>query len=101
MKKDAFYVYMLASQRYGTLYIGVTSDLMKRMWEHRSGAIKGFTQKYKVHNLVWYERHETAESAIKRERNMKEWKRLWKIELIEKSNPTWADLYPNLARKAN
>ncbi len=100
-QKEAFYVYILASKRYGTLYIGMTLNLLKRIWEHKSGEIEGFTKKYKVDQLVWYERHETAESAIKRERNMKEWKRQWKIELIEKSNPYWHDLYTNLAKRAN
>jgi putative endonuclease len=98
MQKEAFYVYILASKRYGTLYIGVTSDLMKRIWEHKNGVVAGFTKKYKVHQLVWYERHESAESAMKRERNMKEWQRKWKIELIEKSNPHWVDLYESLKR---
>ncbi len=98
--KEAFYVYMLASRRYGTLYVGMSSNLMKRIWDHKSGEISGFTKKYKVHSLVWYERHETAESAIKRERNLKEWKRQWKVELIEKSNPEWFDLYPDLVNKA-
>ncbi len=94
-KKD-FYVYILASKRNGTLYIGVTSNLIKRIWEHKNGIIKGFTEKYKVSQLVYYEHHEIAESALKRERNMKEWKRAWKVELIEKINPNWYDLYPDL-----
>jgi len=75
------------------LYIGVTSDLVKRLWEHRGGFVEGFTQRYRVHRLVWFERHETMESAISREKAMKEWKRAWKIELIEEANPEWRDLY--------
>lgn len=100
-KKESFYVYILASKRYGTLYIGMTSDLIKRVWEQKNGIIEGFTKKYNVHQLVYYERHERAETAIKRERNMKEWKRAWKIKLIEKDNPNWWDLYPSLAKRAN
>src|SRR5690606_17514262 len=85
-------VYMLASQRNGTLYVGVTSDLVKRIWEHKNNAVKGFTQKYNVHNLVWYEQHGTMDSAINREKAIKEWKRRWKLELIETTNPEWRDL---------
>jgi putative endonuclease len=89
-------VYIMASQRNGTLYIGVTSDLVKRVWEHKSGFIEGFTKRHQVHNLVWYEIHENMESAIIREKQLKEWKRQWKLELIEKSNPYWNDLYPTI-----
>ena len=89
-------VYLLASQRNGTLYAGVTSDLVKRIWEHRSGDIPGFTKRYCIHVLVWYELHETMESAIVREKAIKEWKRQWKLELIEATNPQWRDLYPDL-----
>lgn len=96
MKEKNFCVYMLASKRYGTLYIGVTSDLPKRISEHKHGLVDGFTKKHKVCNLVYYEQHENAESAIKRERNMKEWKRDWKIELVEKDNPNWWDLSENI-----
>jgi putative endonuclease len=84
-------VYILASQRNGTLYVGVTSDLVKRVWKHRSDLADGFTKQYQVHTLVWYEVHETMESAITREKNIKAWKRLWKLELIEKLNPGWID----------
>ena len=101
MEKEFFYVYIMASKRYGTLYIGLTSNLSKRVYEHKNGLIEGFTKKYKVHQLVWYERHGTAESGIKRERNMKEWKRQWKIELIEQSNPNWYDLSEGVLRRAN
>jgi putative endonuclease len=90
------YVYILASKRNGTLYIGVTSDLIKRVWEHKSDFVEGFTKQYQVHNLVWHEMHETMETAIIREKQLKEWKRDWKIELIEKSNPYWNDLYKTI-----
>ena len=86
-------VYILASKRNGTLYIGVTSDLTKRVWEHKNDLVEGFTKRYGVHRLVWYEPHESMESAIKREKSIKEWKRVWKLELIESSNPDWEDLY--------
>ena len=90
------YVYILASERNGTLYIGVTSDLVKRVWEHKSDFVEGFTKQHQVHTLVWYEMHGNMESAITREKQLKEWKRQWKIELIEKSNPYWNDLYPTI-----
>jgi putative endonuclease len=87
---------MLASRRNGTLYVGVTSDLIKRVWEHKNDAAEGFTRKYRVHTLVWYEVHETMESAISREKTIKGWRRQWKLELIEKGNPQWTDLYDTL-----
>ena len=86
-------VYILSSKRNGTLYIGVTSDLIQRVWQHKNDFVDGFTNRYGVHNLVWYEVHETMESAIIREKAFKRWKRAWKLELIEKSNPAWRDLY--------
>ena len=89
-------VYILCSRHHGTLYIGVTSDLVKRVWEHRSGFVEGFTKRYNVHRLVWFETHETMESAICREKALKEWKRLWKIQLIEEANPSWRDLYSKI-----
>ncbi len=89
-------VYMLASERNGTLYIGVTSNLVKRLHEHETAVVPGFTKKYQVHTLVWYEIHETMESAIVREKQMKKWNRSWKIELIEEANPGWKDLYANI-----
>ncbi len=89
-------VYILASKRNGTLYIGVTSNLIKRIWEHKNNLVQGFTKQYNVHDLVWYERHENMESAIAREKMLKEWKRIWKLELIESSNPDWSDLYNTL-----
>ena len=91
-----FWVYMLASQKNGTLYVGSTDNLAKRVWEHKEEIYKGFTTEYGVKRLVWYEVHETRESAFVRERQMKKWKRGWKIELIEKENPAWVDLYETL-----
>src|SRR5262245_45861336 len=88
-----FYVYILASRRNGTLYTGVTSNLPRRAWEHREGVVKGFTKSHNVKRLVFVELHATAESAIKREKAIKSWPRKWKIELIEKDNPEWFDLY--------
>lgn len=93
-----FYVYILASMRNGTLYTGSTDDLAKRVWEHKEKIIKGFTSKYGVDKLVWYEVHDTREAAFRRERQIKEWKRAWKLELIEKHNPEWKDLYETLNR---
>lgn len=89
-------VYILASKRNGTLYVGVTSDLVKRAWEHKNDFVEGFTKRYSVHDLVWYEVHETMASAIAREKTIKAWKRAWKMELIEKSNFGWRDLYSEL-----
>jgi putative endonuclease len=89
-------VYILASKRNGTLYTGVTSNLIKRVWEHKNDLVEGFTSKYGVHTLVWYELHETMESAIQREKAIKNWKRAWKKKTIEELNPRWGDLYPNL-----
>ena len=89
-------VYLLASKPNGTLYTGVTSDLVKRVWQHKQHAIEGFTRKYKVGSLVWYEVHDTMASAISREKAIKSWKRAWKIELIESRNPLWRDLYREL-----
>ena len=96
MEKQSF-VYMLASRPYGTLYIGVTSDLIKRVWQHKEGFVQGFTQKYKVKNLVWYEIHTDIVEAITREKQIKEWRRDWKIKLIQSTNPGWQGLYPTLA----
>ena len=91
-----YYVYILASRKNGTLYIGVTSDLIKRIWEHKYNVVKGFTQKYNVHILVYFEQHETIEQAIMREKQLKKWNRYWKIKLINTMNPTWSDLYPSI-----
>jgi len=94
MKNPA--VYILASQRNGTLYIGVTSDLVKRIWQHKEGAIDGFTSQYGVKKLVWFEQHETMESAIHKEKVMKKWLREWKLKTIESTNPEWNDLWPQV-----
>jgi len=91
MKK--FYVYILCNKRNGTLYAGITSDLIKRIYEHKNNLVEGFTQKYNVHRLVWYEIHETAGTAISREKQIKAWKRQWKLRLIEENKPEWNDLY--------
>ena len=89
-------VYLLASQRNGTLYIGVTSNLIQRIWQHREGLVEGFTKKYGVKTLVWYEQHATMESAIAREKALKKWNRAWKLKLIEETNPQWRDLWPEI-----
>lgn len=89
-------VYLLASRQRGTLYIGVTSDLIQRVWQHKHDQASGFTKKYGIHILVWYEMHATMESAISREKSLKAWKRAWKIELVESSNPEWRDLYGDI-----
>ncbi|WP_114239757.1 GIY-YIG nuclease family protein [Dyella sp. C9] len=89
-------VYILASHRNGTLYTGVTSNLPARIWQHRSDVVEGFSQRYKVHKLVWYEMHESMESAIRREKAIKKWMRTWKLELIERTNPYWHDLYAEI-----
>lgn len=94
--KDHFYVYILASQRNGTLYIGVTSNLQKRIFEHKSEITGGFTTEYGVKTLVYYEVFDDFENAVTREKNIKAWKRDWKLELIEKSNPNWRDLYNDI-----
>ena len=89
-------VYILASKRNGTLYIGVTSDLPGRIYEHREGLTAGFTRRYAVKHLVWYENHQRIEDAIQREKSLKRWVRKWKRALIEKTNPQWNDLYPEM-----
>ncbi len=91
-----YYVYILASRRNGTLYIGVTNNLARRTYEHRENLVEGFTKKYEVHRLVYFEEHADIRAAIQREKNMKHWKRAWKIALIEKENPDWLDLYETL-----
>jgi putative endonuclease len=92
----SFFVYILASRRNGTLYIGMTDDLARRVWEHRTGAVPGFTSKYGVKMLVWFELHESRETAFQRERQLKKWKRAWKLQLIEQLNPEWRDLFDDL-----
>ncbi|MFK2856032.1 GIY-YIG nuclease family protein [Dyella humi] len=89
-------VYMLTNKRNGVLYVGVTSDLVQRIWQHRSGFVSSFTRHHGAYNLVWYERHETLESAIRREKLLKKWHRRWKLALIENTNPYWNDLYSTL-----
>jgi putative endonuclease len=89
-------IYILASKRNGTLYIGVTSNLIKRVWQHKNDVIAGFTQQYAVHVLVYYELHDTMENAIQREKQLKKWKRAWKIQLIEGMNPQWNDLWQEI-----
>ena len=86
-------VYILASRPNGTLYTGVTSDIVQRVWFHKNDLVDGFTKRHAVHNLVWYEVHESMENAIGREKAIKRWRRAWKVDLIEKDNPFWADLY--------
>jgi putative endonuclease len=93
---ESYYVYILASKRNGTLYIGVTNDLVKRVYEHKSNLVDGFTKKYSVHTLVYYEQVNDVESAIKRERQIKKWNRKWKLAMIERENPEWRDLYEDL-----
>lgn len=94
--EKSFFVYMLASARNGTLYIGVTSDLPARIHIHKEDLLAGFTRRYGVHRLVWYEWAERAETAIRREKQLKKWNRAWKLRLIEETNPTWRDLYTDL-----
>jgi putative endonuclease len=88
----SFFVYILASRRNGTLYVGMTDDLARRVWEHAAGVVPGFTKAYGVKTLVWYEVHDTREFALLRERRIKKWNRAWKLELIEQANPSWRDL---------
>jgi putative endonuclease len=97
MRARSFYVYILASGIGGTLYIGVTNDLIRRVAEHRLKSIKGFTEKYEVHRLVYFEQFDDAENAIRREKRLKKWNRAWKIRLIEEHNANWDDLYPRIA----
>jgi putative endonuclease len=92
-----YYVYILASRKYGTLYVGMTNDLLRRVYEHKHNIVAGFTAKYDVHILVYYEVGGDVRAVIEREKQLKKWNRQWKINLIEKENPTWRDLYPELA----
>jgi putative endonuclease len=89
---EQFYVYILASRKHGTLYVGITRDLIRRAWQHKQKVVRGFTERYGVHKLVYFEIFEDPVSAIAREKQLKKWKREWKLQLIEKSNPAWADL---------
>ena len=94
--RNQYYVYILASKRNGTLYIGVTNDLVRRVYEHRHGLVEGFTKKYEVKLLVYYETVNNAEGAISREKQLKKWNRKWKLRMIESFNPSWSDLYEGL-----
>lgn len=96
MKQKLPHVYLLASKPDGVLYLGVTSDLVKRVWQHKNSLVNGFSRKYNVHNLVWHEQHEDMLSAITREKQIKKWKRDWKVQLIEELNPEWRDLYDGI-----
>ena len=93
-----FHVYLLASRPRGTLYVGVTSDLVKRVWQHKTKAAPGFTAQHGVDRLVWFEAYDETVPAIRREKQIKKWRRAWKIRLIEEQNPDWVDLYPGIVR---
>lgn len=93
----AHYVYILASKKHGTLYLGVTNDLVRRVYEHKSKSVEGFSKRYDVDRLVWFEVYDDAVTAIAREKELKKWRRDWKIRLIEESNPNWDDLYLGIA----
>ncbi len=93
----AYYVYILASKKSGTLYIGVTNDLIRRVWEHKNGAVAGFTKTYAVHDLVHFEEFLDVRDALQREKNLKHWNRAWKVDLIQTGNPDWSDLYASIA----
>ena len=97
MPAMAYYVYLLASKKHGTLYLGVTRDLARRVYEHRAKAVESFTSRYGVDKLVWFEIYDDAATAIAREKELKKWRRDWKIRLIEEENPGWVDLYPGIA----
>ncbi len=92
-----YYVYLMANRKHGTLYIGVTNNLIRRAYEHRTNAVRGFTSRYHVHLLVWFEGYDDPLTAITREKEIKKWRRAWKVNLIEQSNPKWADLFESLA----
>ena len=96
MNRQTYYVYIMASRRNGTLYIGVTNNLIRRVYEHKNDLVEGFTGKYRVHKLVYWEQSENVESAIEREKQLKHWKRQWKLALIEEDNAGWDDLYEQL-----
>ncbi|MBU2473020.1 MAG: GIY-YIG nuclease family protein [Patescibacteria group bacterium] len=98
MVPNNYFVYVLASKKNGTLYIGITDDLIKRVYEHKNNLVDSFTKKYNVHQLVYYETTNDIQSAIIREKQLKKWNRKWKLELIEKENPEWEDLYDDLIK---
>jgi putative endonuclease len=93
-----YYVYLLASHKHGTLYVGVTSNLLGRVYQHKTGVVRGFTRRYHVHLLVWFECYDDPLTAIAREKEIKKWRREWKVNLIESTNPEWLDLYETLAQ---
>ena len=94
----AYYVYILASRRDGAIYVGITNDLVRRVYEHRIKAVRGFTAKYNITQLIWFEAYDDPISAISREKELKKWKRTWKVQLIEKDNPNWNDLYESICK---
>ena len=96
MNNKTYYVYIMASKRNGTLYVGVTNDLIRRVYEHKTNVVEGFTEKYRVHKLVYWEQSDSVESALQREKQLKRWNRQWKIALIEKENSDWEDMYEQL-----
>ena len=96
--QHGYWVYILASRIGGTLYVGVTNNLVRRIYEHRMGLVEGFTKQYGIHRLVYFEQFDDIEQAILREKRLKKWNRAWKIRLIEENNPNWDDLYPRIAR---
>ncbi len=96
MTDQKYYVYIICNKRNGTLYIGITSDLIKRTWQHKNGLVKGFSEQYGLKTLVYFEAYQNVEEAILREKRLKKWNREWKIKLIEKTNPDWKDLYQRL-----
>ena len=98
MREKYYYVYILASKPYGTLYTGVSSNLLGRTWQHKNDLVESFTKRYRVHRLVWYEQTESIKSAINREKQIKKWRRRWKLDLIEKMNPDWKDLYGEITK---
>lgn len=93
---DNYYIYMISNKKYGVIYIGITHDLRKRMYQHKNKSLGGFSSKYNLMNLVYFEHHTNKWDAVEREQKLKNWKRQWKIDLIEKTNPDWHDLYDNL-----
>jgi len=91
-----YYVYIVTNKAYGTLYVGITNDLIRRTWEHRNGVVEGFTREHELHRLVWFEVHQDVEEAIRREKLIKKWHRDWKVNLIQARNPEWDDLYKEI-----
>jgi putative endonuclease len=98
MPSRSFYVYLLASRKHGTLYLGVTNNLVRRVYEHKTKAVPGFTKRHNVDRLIWFEIYDDALTAIAREKELKKWRRDWKVRLIEESNPNWVDLYEGIAQ---